>query len=1062
MQNIGLGERALSNYRNLKIKVFPLYTRRRLAYDWFLGILKKQFDLDDDEPIGEKALLRYRRIKNALLPVDSKRRAVYEQGVNRFKRPGDFMASEGFPLFKISHMEKGSTAGFNKKERVYLRLNSDGMGDVINLVPLIHAILDEYPGCVIITNQWKLPFGLVSNKCTSIPDGKNKPAGNVNYFDFSDKINFHMYCPNWIQFFISAGMKPKPLFKDPFPLLPEKRGIRFRLQQRPYVVMHARSERTGWQGRQTGPANIKKIIEHLHKEGISTVEVGNNIDQVHPKSISFIDNSSLEDLLYLIKNATGFAGVDSLPMHIAALYRKPVLGFFGATQPLSVLPNSMPIVKVGNEELDCLGCVYERRLSPNVSNLCQNGGAQCETVKPGQVEKAIDIFDRWIGDKKYFERLVEDSAPFYTDFLSRMGNDALDANRYRNWALKHIDASPDETNGLIRNYGEIKEFINDPEHDRIALFYRGGIGDTLLLYWMANAVRTQFPDARIFLFPSDRNVKALKNMVCFMNKMHVVDVRNENYLHSIQIVETRFKFDLVFDCRYVMKVTSPSKKYQKIEKRLSYQLERFNFNFNRFPLGNNLHNMHGLPLLEVLEKTADIKLESYHMTIPLSPEDFNQAKDLKDISYITLSTGFDSSFRLKKITKQWSKQNWEELIRKIAVLGVKTIQLGTNKDAPLKGAIDLRGKTSLREAASIIKDSICNISVEGGLVWLAKAVQSRSIVLFGPTDKGFFGFSENVNLSADLPCSPCWWKTDKWIGYCPEGYRNPKCMEQISPDMVFNQVRKIVHENASRPGFKYRVEDLSFFSSGLIARNGHLLKELYLSAQLPIDKENKNIQNNSTGVYIHGSKHWEYSYALQYISKLPPGRNGKLKILDVGSGRGAIHRWLLQKGYDVILADINFGHPDIWLESAFLANRPPSLKIAFNSIFNISFPQGSFDIVLCFSVVEHIKEKPFAIKELLRVLKDGGRLIMTFDFASQKAWQDDVNDAFGKDYRVEVFNEVNLPSVLNEAGIDFGSGLERMLDRYAVSASDMEASSVEGIPAGMTVGGLIIKKTKKE
>lgn len=51
-------------------------------------------------------------------------------------------------------------------------------------------------------------------------------------------------------------------------------------------------------------------------------------------------------------------------------------------------------------------------------------------------------------------------------------------------------------------------------------------------------------------------------------------------------------------------------------------------------------------------------------------------------------------------------------------------------------------------------------------------------------------------------------------------------------------------------------------------------------------------------------------------------------------------------------------------------------------IVNIPEPDNSFDIILCSEVLEHIPEPQNALKEFSRLLKPGGKLILTAPFAS--------------------------------------------------------------------------------
>src|SRR3989344_3716857 len=50
------------------------------------------------------------------------------------------------------------------------------------------------------------------------------------------------------------------------------------------------------------------------------------------------------------------------------------------------------------------------------------------------------------------------------------------------------------------------------------------------------------------------------------------------------------------------------------------------------------------------------------------------------------------------------------------------------------------------------------------------------------------------------------------------------------------------------------------------------------------------------------------------------------------------------------------------------------------SVYELPFKDGEFDIVLCMSVLEHLEDPPRAIREMRRVLKTGGSIIISVPF----------------------------------------------------------------------------------
>lgn len=85
------------------------------------------------------------------------------------------------------------------------------------------------------------------------------------------------------------------------------------------------------------------------------------------------------------------------------------------------------------------------------------------------------------------------------------------------------------------------------------------------------------------------------------------------------------------------------------------------------------------------------------------------------------------------------------------------IQLGTPLDPPITGALDLRGKTSLRAAAAILAHSLIFVGQVGFLMHLARAVDCRSVIVYGGRETpATTGYVANKNMVGITPCSPCW------------------------------------------------------------------------------------------------------------------------------------------------------------------------------------------------------------------------------------------------------------------------------------------------------------------
>ena len=106
------------------------------------------------------------------------------------------------------------------------------------------------------------------------------------------------------------------------------------------------------------------------------------------------------------------------------------------------------------------------------------------------------------------------------------------------------------------------------------------------------------------------------------------------------------------------------------------------------------------------------------------------------------------------------------------------------------------------------------------------------------------------------------------------------------------------------------------------------------------------------------------------ISKIPEGVNS---ILDVGCGKGWIAKEFLQKGKTVVSLDISTTNPAIVNK---LYSSPKHFAVAADS-FHLPFSNNSFDCVVASEIIEHVFDPAEFVKELFRVVKKDGSLVIT-------------------------------------------------------------------------------------
>lgn len=126
-----------------------------------------------------------------------------------------------------------------------------------------------------------------------------------------------------------------------------------------------------------------------------------------------------------------------------------------------------------------------------------------------------------------------------------------------------------------------------------------------------------------------------------------------------------------------------------------------------------------------------------------------------------------------------------------------------------------------------------------------------------------------------------------------------------------------------------------------------------------------------------------------WILKIIENVRGK-KILDLGCGDGSLTYILAKAGAEVIGIDneeLGLKYANENLESV---NQKKNLRYTFiaTSAYELPFDTETFDFVVCCDVVEHLNEPERMFREVSRVLKTGGKFVLTTPYRLTEFPQD--------------------------------------------------------------------------
>jgi hypothetical protein len=295
-----------------------------------------------------------------------------------------------------------------------------------------------------------------------------------------------------------------------------------------------------------------------------------------------------------------------------------------------------------------------------------------------------------------------------------------------------------------------------------------------------------------------------------------------DFVHSLHSYDV---FDLIAEVRYCVTYTvSPLSRVPQDFLRLAgfRSAEWQKFIRYRWPHLNNIFANEvmakGLSKLDLVGMTSLLPIRSSsELDFFLVEMGLEFAQGLRGERFATIHHGSDKNMSGAGgvQTKNLPVETWQRIVRIMSDAGLTIVQLGESHEALVDGIhVDMRGRTSLQQTAYILKMASVHVDSEGGLVHLARAMQTRSVVIFGPTPVGFFGYPQNHNIAPPL-CGNCWWTTDRWATQCPLETVVPQCMASQSAEFIAERAIELADET-----HVFMVEESQLIGSG--AMNNHV------------------------------------------------------------------------------------------------------------------------------------------------------------------------------------------------------------------------------------------------
>ena len=215
----------------------------------------------------------------------------------------------------------------------------------------------------------------------------------------------------------------------------------------------------------------------------------------------------------------------------------------------------------------------------------------------------------------------------------------------------------------------------------------------------------------------------------------------------------------------------------------------------------SMHKSVGVKLRLMRYHVDDTIVNNYfgavkHLGIPIGDEKLCFNYRSEDVQYVAAYKNFVAlAPGAANATKKWPLSYFAQLGK---LLDEKIIIIGGPEDIAAGQEIcrrigancqNLAGKLTLKQSGALIAQAKYIVCNDSGPFHMARAVGTRSFVLFGPTDPKMFSYASDANLVyANLPCSPCSLHGDH---KCPLSHF--KCMWSLTPEIIHHQIMKAIN-----------------------------------------------------------------------------------------------------------------------------------------------------------------------------------------------------------------------------------------------------------------------------
>lgn len=131
------------------------------------------------------------------------------------------------------------------------------------------------------------------------------------------------------------------------------------------------------------------------------------------------------------------------------------------------------------------------------------------------------------------------------------------------------------------------------------------------------------------------------------------------------------------------------------------------------------------------------------------------------------------------------------------------------------------------------------------------------------------------------------------------------------------------------------------------------------------------------GFFAHNAgTRYTFTRRMEGVLQLLPALSAESQVLEIGCGAGLLCLWLAQQAHRVVGTDISFFVLDFARQvQQYLQQR--NVLFQMSDAECLPFGDNTFDVVMCSEVLEHLLHPETALREMRRVVKPTGTVVLS-------------------------------------------------------------------------------------